>query len=108
MEFRKKVQQISEKASDALKEQRDKLHERDDRAARAMDKTEEIGRKVGQKAMKIPGFVVTKSAEAMGADKYRVELDLALQEALRVIAVQEERIAILEARLATKDRSDVG
>ena len=34
----------------------------------------------------------------MGFDKYRLELENALEEALKVIAVQEERLKILEAQ----------
>jgi hypothetical protein len=34
----------------------------------------------------------------MGFDKYRLELENSLEEALKVIAVQEERIKLLEMR----------
>jgi hypothetical protein len=36
----------------------------------------------------------------MGFDKYRAELENCMEEALKVIAAQEERIRILEQRAA--------
>ena len=42
--------------------------------------------------------VENKIKQYMGFDKYRLELENALEEALKVIAVQEERLKILEAQ----------
>jgi hypothetical protein len=43
-------------------------------------------------------LVENKMKQYMGLDKYRLELENSLEEALKVIAVQEERINLLEIR----------
>ena len=43
-------------------------------------------------------LVENKMKQYMGFDKYRLELENSLEEALKVIAVQEERIKLLEIR----------
>lgn len=43
-------------------------------------------------------LVENKIKQYMGFDKYRLELENSLEEALKVIAVQEERIKLLEIR----------
>jgi hypothetical protein len=40
----------------------------------------------------------------MGFDKYRLELENSLEEALKVIAVQEERIKLLEIQQKSAQR----
>ena len=43
-------------------------------------------------------LVENKMKQYMGFDKYRLELENSLEEAMKVIAVQEERIKMLEIR----------
>ena len=100
MGIRDKVQEIGRSVSDRTHEVIDGARNRSGVASRTIDVAGKSG-KVAYKALtKSTGWVVSKSASKMGADRYREELDTALQEALRVISVQEERIAVLESRLA--------
>ena len=43
-------------------------------------------------------LVENKMKQYMGFDKYRLEIENSLEEAMKVIAVQEERIKMLEIR----------
>ena len=61
------------------------------------------GIKGGKKVAKVVGDastrVVSKTTRLVGLEEYRLELERALDEAVRVIAVQEARIARLEGQL---------
>ena len=100
MGMRDRIQQGVGRASAKAREVRKDIRDRDDTAAHAVEAVESISRGLLDQLKKGTFWVVSKSAERMGADRYREELDAALQEALRVISVQEERIALLEERLA--------
>jgi hypothetical protein len=49
-------------------------------------------------------LVENKIKQYMGFDKYRLELENSLEEALKVIAVQEERIKLLEIQQKSAQR----
>lgn len=103
MGLRKKVQKAGAAVKDKVIEVRAAVDQRDDGVTKVVDGAEKAGKKIGQTLTQSTKWLVTKGAERMGSDKYREELDAALQEALRVIAVQEERIAVLEKLVEQRD-----
>lgn len=103
MTARDRIKKVVGQGVDKVKSVRETIRERDDVAAHAVDLAESASRTVLEQLKKGTFWVVSKSAEKIGADRYRDELDAALQEALRVITVQEERIALLEQRLAGRE-----
>ena len=68
-------------------------------AGSAIDTTEKVVSSVKALMEKFGGKAVDKSAELIGLEKYRDELEQLLDEAVRVITVQEVRIARLEEQL---------
>lgn len=53
---------------------------------------------------KVSSAAIDRSTRFIGLDRYRIELEAALDEAMRVIATQEARIARLEHELGGRDR----
>jgi hypothetical protein len=60
------------------------------------------GKWTWEKAEEAQQAVEDKTKQHMGFDKYRAELETALEEAMAVIAAQEERIHLLEQRAAKR------
>ena len=68
----------------------------------AMEKIGVAGKWSWEKFGDAQRLVENKMKQYMGFDKYRLELENSLEEALKVIAVQEERIKILELQQVAK------
>ena len=100
MAARDRIKRVVEQGVDRAKSARETIRKRDDAAAHAVDLAESASKTLFEQLKRGTFWVVSKSAEKIGSDRYRDELDAALQEALRVISVQEERISLLEQRLA--------
>jgi hypothetical protein len=64
----------------------------------AMDKLGVAGKWSWEKFSDAQRAVENKMKQYIGFDKYRQELENSLEEALKVIAVQEERIRLLEIK----------
>ena len=96
MAIRKKIQKAGRKVGTT----RDKFRERDDMASHAFEASEKLGKTLVKQLGQTAKWVVGKGASKIGSDQYRIELDAALQEALRVISVQEQRIALLESQIS--------
>lgn len=103
MGMRASVQKAGMRAKNKVSEVRTSIKERDDIASKTLETAEEAGKATFAGFAKGTGWVIAKGAQRLGADKYRDELDAALQEALRVITVQEERITLLEAQVAERE-----
>jgi hypothetical protein len=56
------------------------------------------GKRAVKTVEKVQKKTTTSIKKLMGYDKYRVELENALEQALQVIAAQETRIRLLEER----------
>jgi len=67
---------------------------------RTMDRLGVAGKWTWEKFGEAQRAVENKMKQYMGFDKYRTELENALEEALKVIATQDERIRILEQQRA--------
>ena len=82
----------------------DNVRTRGGRTAQAMD----IGLKGVSGAVrtvsKVSSAAIDRSTRFIGLDRYRIELEAALDEAMRVIATQEARIARLEDELGGHNR----
>ncbi len=70
----------------------------------AVEKIGAAGKWSWEKVSDAQRLVENKMKQYMGFDKYRLELENALEEALKVIAVQEERIKLLETRQGTSQQ----
>ena len=89
-----------ERAQDAMRKAQDKVNEmqgRDGAGGKAIKATMAGGKKAAEVAGKASAAVVNKTTKFIGLERYRRELEAALEEATRVIAAQEARIALLEA-----------
>ena len=102
MAIRKKIQTVGTKVSEKAETARDKFRERDDMASHTYEAGEKLGKTIVKQFGQTAKWVVGKGASKIGSDAYRIELDAALQEALRVISVQEQRIALLESQISGK------
>lgn len=102
MAIRKKIQTVGKKVSEKAGTARDKFRERDDMASHTYEAGEKLGKTIVKQFGQTAKWVVGKGASKIGSDAYRIELDAALQEALRVISVQEQRIALLESQISGK------
>jgi len=97
------VRNRSKKLFEQGKEQAKKAREAvDSQAARSpalqktMDRLGVAGKWTWEKFGEAQRAVENKMKQYMGFDKYRIELENALEEAMKVIATQEERIRKLE------------
>jgi hypothetical protein len=70
--------------------------EKSDTMQSAVEKISTAGKWSFEKVSDAQHLVENKMKQYMGFDKYRLELENSLEEALKVIAVQEERIKLLE------------
>jgi hypothetical protein len=103
MTTRKKAQKSYRKAADASKKFVEKSRSRGGASGKLIDG----GLKGGKSLAKAVGVastkVIAKTTQIIGLEEYRTELEKALDEAVRVIAVQEARIARLEDELSKRD-----
>jgi len=99
MGFRDSLQNGYGNARDRGKSVVDNVRSRGGRTAQAMD----LGIKGVSGAVKtvskVSSAAIDRSTRFIGLDRYRTELEAALDEAMRVIATQEARIARLEDEL---------
>jgi hypothetical protein len=102
MAIRKKIQTAGTKVSEKVGTTRDKFRERDDMASHTYEASEKLVKTIFKQLGQTAKWAVGKGASKIGSDEYRIELDAALQEALRVISVQEQRIALLESQISGK------
>jgi hypothetical protein len=70
----------------------------------AVEKIGTAGKWTFEKISDAQRLVENKIKQYMGFDKYRLELENSLEEALKVIAVQEERIKLLEIQQKSAQR----
>ena len=80
-----------------VKEKVDELQRRDGAGGKAIKATVKGVKKGTEVVGKVSAKVVDKTTKFIGLERYRRELEAALDEATRVIAAQEARIALLEA-----------
>ena len=73
------------------------LQSRDGAGGKAIKATVKGVKKGAEVAGKVSAAAVNKTTKFIGLERYRRELEAALEEATRVIAAQEARIALLEA-----------
>jgi len=93
-EMFQKSKQSAEKVKASLRERTNKS----ETLQSAMDKIGVAGKWSWEKFGDAQRAVENKMKQYMGFDKYREELENSLEEALKVIAVQEERIRLLEIK----------
>jgi len=93
-EMFQKSKQSAEKVKASLRERTNKS----ETLQSAMDKIGVAGKWSWEKFGDAQRVVENKMKQYMGFDKYREELENSLEEALKVIAVQEERIRLLEIK----------
>jgi|LakMenE18May11ns_1017448.scaffolds.fasta_scaffold9063535_1 hypothetical protein len=93
MAFREKAQKVMRNAQDKVGD----LQSRGGTGGKAIKATVAGGKKANEVAGKASAAVVKRTTKFIGLERYRKELEAALDEATRVIAAQEARIALLEA-----------
>lgn len=89
-----------DKAQEAMRNVQDKARQyqsREGTGGKAIKVTVAGGKKAAEVAGKASSAVVKGTTKFIGLERYRKELEAALEEATRVIAAQEARIALLEA-----------
>ena len=93
MEVRKRAQERFQEARGKISE----LQDRENVGGKVIKATVK-GVKTGVEVVgKVSAKVVDKTTKFIGLERYRRELEAALDESTRVIAAQEARIALLEA-----------
>lgn len=99
MGFRESMQHGYGSAKEKSAATVDKLRQRGGRTAQVVDTSVKAAKGAANVTSRATAKVMDKTTKLMGLDRYRVELEAALDEALRVIATQEARIARLEEEL---------
>lgn len=101
MGVRDRGKRLLQQGKEQAKKAREVVESRTDRSP-ALQKTMErlgiAGKWTWEKFGEAQRAVEDKMKQYMGFDKYRLELENTLEEAMKVIAAQEERIRILEQR----------
>lgn len=82
----------------------DTARNRDGRTAKAMELSLKGVAGTIKTVSKVSNAAIDRSTRFIGLDRYRLELEAALDEATRVIATQEARIARLEEMLGSLDK----
>lgn len=103
MGIRDESQRAFRKGSDRAKKLIDNVRSKAERAPALQASMERLGiagKWTWEKFSEAQFAVENKMRQYMGFDKYRAELENCMEEALKVIAAQEERIRILEQRAA--------
>jgi len=96
--FLEQGKQQAERARGAIGSQAD----RSPALQKTMDRLGVAGKWTWEKFGEAQRAVENKMKQYMGFDKYRIELENALEEALKVIATQEERIRMLEHKIGSR------
>lgn len=99
MEIRKSLQRSYEVAKDKSTETVDKLRQKGGRTAQVVDTSLKVSKGAASAASRASAKVMDRTSRFIGLDRYRTELESALDEAMRVIATQEARLARLEEEL---------
>ncbi|MBM3828891.1 MAG: hypothetical protein FJW09_09655 [Actinobacteria bacterium] len=99
MGFRESMQNGFGSAKEKSEATFDKLRKRGGRTAQVVDTSIKAAKGAVNVTSRATAKVMDKTTKLMGLDRYRAELEAALDEALRVIATQEARIARLEEEL---------
>lgn len=101
MGVRDRGKRLLQQGKEQAKKAREVVESHTDRSP-ALQKTMErlgiAGKWTWEKFGEAQRAVEDKMKQYMGFDKYRLELENTLEEAMKVIAAQEERIRILEQR----------
>jgi two-component sensor histidine kinase len=103
MGIRDRGKKLLEQGKRQAKRARGALEEQADRSLalqRTMERLGIAGKWTWEKFEEALQAVEDKMKQHMGFDMYRAELETALEEAMAVIAAQEERIRLLEQRAA--------
>ena len=100
----KKVYQDLKKKTVELKGQARTKIESSEGLSKALEKVEDASKKTVKKVNQVQHKAESTIKGYMGLDDYRKKLESALEEALIVIAAQEERIRLLERRMSDKSR----
>jgi len=105
MTTRKKLQGIATQVKIKVAETIETNIDKDGKTATILSTTGKVLAKTTDKASGAVKKVIDVGSKRIGLEEYRQELDSALQEALRVIGIQESRIRDLEEKL--NQRNDV-
>jgi len=100
---RDRGKKLFEQVKEQAKRAREVVESQVDRSStlqKMMDRLGVAGKWTWEKFGEAQHAVENKMKQYMGFDKYRLELENALEEAMKVIATQEERIRTLEQRKA--------
>ena len=101
MGMRDRSKKLFEQGKEQAKKAREAVESQADRSPalqRMMERLGDAGKWTWEKFGEAQRAVENKMKQYMGFDKYRIELENNLEEALKVIATQEERIRMLEQR----------
>jgi hypothetical protein len=93
MAFRERAQNVMRNTQAKVSD----LQSRGGVGGKAIKATVAGSKKANEVAGKASAAVVNRTSRYIGLERYRIELEAALDEAMRVIAAQEARIALLEA-----------
>jgi len=99
MTTRKKFQEIATKVTRFAAEKIETNIDRDGPTKKFIDTTGKVAKKTTDTVSGAAKKVINVGSKRIGLEDYRQELDNALQEALRVIGIQESRIRDLEEKL---------
>jgi hypothetical protein len=94
----KELFQTGKKSAEKLKASLQERTSKSETLQSVMDKLGIAGKWSWEKFSDAQRALENKMKQYMGFDKYRLELENSLEEALKVIAVQEERIHLLESK----------
>ncbi|MEY4364685.1 MAG: hypothetical protein RLZZ305_29 [Actinomycetota bacterium] len=104
MAARKKIQETFGTGKQKLVESVNNAKSKGGVPAKVLDAGQKGVRGAVKATAKVSGAAVSRTTKFIGLEKYRTELESALDEAMRVIATQEARIARLEEDLRNRDR----
>jgi len=103
MGVRDRGKRLLQQGKEQAKKAREVVESQADRSPalqKTMDRLGVAGKWTWEKFGEAQRAVENKMKQYMGFDKYRIELENALEEAMKVIATQEERIRKLEQQRA--------
>ena len=105
MATRKKAQKTYRHVKEGVKTRVEKARTSTGQTGKVVEGSIKGGKKIAKVVGDASTKVVAKTTRLVGLEEYRIELEKALDEAVRVIAVQEARIARLEAEIQKRDGS---
>ncbi|NDD72303.1 MAG: hypothetical protein EBZ52_03895 [Actinobacteria bacterium] len=103
MAARKKIQETFGTGKQKLAESVNNAKSKGGVPAKVLDAGQKGVRGAVKATAKVSGAAVSRATKFISFEKYRTELESALDEAMRVIATQEARIARLEEDLRNRD-----